>query len=95
MSWSVSVPPGPLDEFETRAAVAKVAVPDQFELQEAKDAYKAAVRAASDLAGGLGVGPEDHISVQLSGHANPDHKPKEGWSPDTVYVSVLRVHEPA
>jgi hypothetical protein len=95
VSWSVSVPPGILDEFEARAGKAKEAVADQFELEEAQTAYEAAVAAVPSLAAAIGAGPSDEVSVQLAGHANAGNEPREGWSADTVYVSVSRIHRTA
>lgn len=35
--------------------------------------------------------PGDTFAVSLYGHANPEHKDREGWATDTVTVSVQRV----
>lgn len=36
-----------------------------------------------------------HFSGSLSGHANENHEPLPGWSPDTVSITVSRVREPS
>lgn len=64
------------DAEETRAEVA-----EQIE---------AAVKAATALTNGLGEGVKAVI-VNLYGHANPAHQPREGWAPESVTVSVTTV----
>ena len=36
--------------------------------------------------GVLGEGP---FSVSLSGHANPGHKPREGWADDAISINLM------
>ncbi len=58
---------------------------------EADEQVKEQMNAAADAAtkiissGAVGTGEFD---VNVSGHANPDHEPAEGWSNDCVTVSV-------
>lgn len=54
------------------------------------EAVQAAKDAAVDLirSGVLGYG---NVRVSLSGHANPGHKPTEGWSNDTITISAAAV----
>lgn len=40
----------------------------------------------------LGVGrPEDHVQVQITGHANPGHEPVTGWADESITVTVRAV----
>ncbi|WP_076260853.1 hypothetical protein [Intrasporangium flavum] len=52
-----------------------------------QDSITNAAQAARALieSGALGEGP---WTVSLSGHSNPEHKPRAGWSPDQITVSV-------
>src|SRR5438874_7655516 len=38
--------------------------------------------------------PGDTFAVSLYGHANPEHKDREGWATDTITVSIMRVKVP-
>jgi len=51
--------------------------------------FDAALAAASS--GMARVVGEGNINVTLSGHANPGHKPREGWANDYVSVHVSSV----
>jgi hypothetical protein len=31
---------------------------------------------------------DDLVSVSISGHSNPDHRPLEGWSDETMSISL-------
>lgn len=48
----------------------------------------AADAATKIIASGAVGGPGKEYHVFVSGHANPDHKPAEGWANDGVTVSV-------
>lgn len=56
------------------------------------DQFNAAVQAFTLLAAAVGR-PEDKIRIHISGHANPDHGPKEGWGPEFITVTVTAVPE--
>ncbi len=51
-------------------------------------AIDAAERLALALSDGAGGVP---LNVSISGHANAGRQAPQGWSPDSVYVSVSRV----
>lgn len=57
---------------------------------EAKEALVVLVHS-----GVLGETSGGHFSGHLAGHANENHEPLPGWSPDTVTISVSRVREPS
>lgn len=92
MSWSVSVPAVPEDEFEE--ALDNASLPDyaktsdtacewQKQLDGAKEAAIALFRS-----GALGRGGE--FRAMLSGHANPSHEARDGYANDFVNVAVYR-----
>ena len=47
----------------------------------------AAEECVHKLAAVLGL-PTDHVSVSISGHANPGHAPKPGWGDEFVSITV-------
>jgi len=83
MSWGVSTP----------SAVAKDAIDiDEPQLSdvvevEQREQFAAAVEAAKALAGVVGR-EGDAVIVNISGHANPGHGPREGWANETITVRV-------
>ena len=68
----------------------------QFDAEETRaevaEQVEAAVEAALDLLPGLG-NPEA-VTVNLYGHANPGHQPREGWAPESVTAGVTAVETP-
>jgi hypothetical protein len=94
MSYSFGVQPGPAEglreRLEEAAAAAKVNWPAEAD-RDIAAATEAAVRLASSLTEGDG---ELAVYASISGHANADRNPPQGWSPDSVYVSVSRVRVP-
>lgn len=59
--------------------------------EDARDQYEAARAAAIDLitSGAIGrVGAK--FTTLLSGHANPEHEPREGWANDCITVSIYQ-----
>jgi hypothetical protein len=102
MSWTVQLTdldPGNVEEAAERAyADFKARYSDADEVFPAMDEqFDAAQIAARALLQGKVVG-EGNINVSLSGHANPGHKPRQGWSNDMVTVSVtsaVRAEVPA
>lgn len=52
------------------------------------DQIKAAAAAAVALVRSGAIGKPLKFTVGLSGHANPDHLPAEGWSNDSISVSL-------
>ncbi len=92
MSWSVQladVDPMTVEEAtRERYAAFKANYSDHAEVYQAMDEqFEAALNAARVLLvrGTVGGG---NVNVTLSGHANPGHKPRQGWANDTVTVSV-------
>jgi hypothetical protein len=56
------------------------------------EAAAAAKQAALDLIASGVVGDGDApIRVSLSGHANPDHEPAEGWANDFVSINIYQL----
>ena len=78
---------------DAEAAIAALAVspdstaPEQREqVQAAKEAALALVKSATIV----NDGSED-VTIAISGHANPDHRPATGYANDTVTVAVSQV----
>lgn len=68
-----------------RAAIAAVHDPDAGEA--AQEHVRAAADAVAQLLEVVGRA-DDTVSVNVAGHANPDHAPREGWSNETLSISI-------
>ena len=92
MSWSVSVSKTPSAEFE--AAIDALELGDgygtDFAREEAEMQLSAAKAAAKAIFASGAVGTEGEYHASLSGHAEPNHERRPGYSGDTVYVTVQR-----
>lgn len=59
---------------------------------EAKDQHDAALLSAVRLLDEYVVGSRKYnFRISLSGHANPNHAPKEGWSNDFINIQVVQL----
>jgi hypothetical protein len=102
MSWNVSLTDIAPSEVEAAAAKSyrdfKATYSDDAKALLAMDEqFEAALNVVRFLMPRDVVG-EGNINVSLSGHANPDHKPRAGWANDYVMVnvsSVVRAEAPA
>lgn len=97
MSWSLSVPSGPVAEFDKAAVAAAssyvAAFPAGALAAETREQIEEAVKAATWLVSSGALG-SDHVHATLTGHANPEHKPVPGWSNDSVTISVSYLPAP-
>lgn len=92
MSWSASLPATPPEDLEvTLQALRPSPTPLIDEAQEQFDAARLVV---ADLVGSGAVG-DGPVQATLSGHANPDHSPVEGFSNDCVTVSISQASQEA
>lgn len=57
-------------------------------LKERDEQIDAAIDAALRILVQGGFDNAEEIAITMSGHANPEHKPVEGWSNETINVSV-------
>lgn len=98
MSWSLSTPIVPASELE--AEVNGLEIPDYFGKDDEQQAMKAAMveqlEAAKVAVVGLfrsgSVGDDTYYyKVSMSGHANPHHQTKPGWSNDFVTISISQM----
>src|SRR5688572_2878047 len=101
MSWSASceIPAGTLKRSDTGEPSEGYNIIQAMQVtgnpdcpQEQKDALHNAKQAALVLllSGAYGD-PEKHsFAVNLSGHVNPEHKPREGWSNDFVNIQIFQ-----
>lgn len=90
MSWSSSTPVpvrvrdiGNLDQADLAGA-------PQTQPEGCEEAYDDQLRAALDAAEMLcgGLHPDASVKVSLSGHANPNHEPHDGWADEAISVAV-------
>jgi hypothetical protein len=95
MSWSFSVPVGPAgaSEFRERAeAVAETYMTSYTASDEEKAAMRESIQESIDVAVSLLPMVQPDLGGQagafLSGHANPGHRPRSGYSNDTITVTV-------
>jgi len=93
VSYSFSVPAGPAKDLRERAAEAVARLPRTTDgwVEEADDDIDAAVDAAVRLAQSIteGDGLVD-VAVSISGHANAGRTAPQGWSNDSVNMSVVK-----
>lgn len=83
MSWTTRTP-----EPVAKDAIA-LDEPQLYDVVEAeqREQFDAALDAAKALAGVVGR-PGDPVIVTLNGHANPGHSPRDGWSNETITITV-------
>lgn len=90
MSYSFSVSATPKADLD-QAIAAKAEDAINYaseEFQASQRDHVAAIRQA--VAGVLPVfgRDDDLVTVSISGHSNPDHAPFEGWSNETLNISM-------
>jgi hypothetical protein len=90
MSWYVTIPPTRAEDFP--GILAGLEIPEEQSSFEAQEQLAAAKAAAQSMFSSGAYGPLTGISYGggLSGHANPNHEPREGWSNDTGAVNIYR-----
>jgi hypothetical protein len=106
MSWSLhlgTVRPPTITAIE-QAVDAKLAelrakgpsYAGQFDAPETAQQVAEQIQAATSAAGQLlsGLGLAEAVTVNLYGHANPGHQPREGWAPESVTAGVTAVEAP-
>ena len=87
MSWSLSY--ANAEEFrDDRPSFMSMAVNADVP-PETKEQIAAAREAAFVLLGSKAVGTLD-VQINLSGHANTDHEPAQGWANDAITVSIVQ-----
>lgn len=95
MSWSAHVsdlPPADVEDKltdEIDRYFAQYEPESHASLTESKAAAAAAIRAAVDILDAGVVGTRN-VNVSISGHANPNHEPAEGWSNDGITVTITQ-----
>lgn len=87
MSWSTGTPE-PVDKdaiphIEAPAVNEQTDGLAEAQTEQASRAYEAAALLAQQVGR-----PEDQVVVTMSGHANPGHAPRDGWSDETITVTV-------
>lgn len=89
MSWSV-VTSGSKDNVHDRVNALEP-VSNGVEFQPRDDQVAAAKAAAISLIDSGAIGKDVSVSVSLAGHANEDHIPAQGYSPDVISVQVTQI----
>jgi len=88
MSWSASTPDAIAKDSDFDAGIAGTVQQHPDGVTAAyNEQLAAAIEAAKTLAAAVGR-PDDHVHLHLSGHANPEHAPYEGWSDETITITV-------
>jgi hypothetical protein len=88
MSWSVS---GTVEDL-----VITLPLGPAYQTEEVADAYNAAYQAIWNVVYSGAVGdPSGKYKVNVSGHANPDHVPTEGWADDFISINIYQAREEA
>lgn len=86
MSWSGS---GTASEHGIAVTSLKLTTPYNEADEHVREQMNVAADAATKIiASGAIGGAGKEFYVNVSGHANPDHEPAEGWSNDALTVSV-------
>ena len=92
MSWSIQVR-GTAANIRQRVQLAEVPYVDETVGPETNDQLLEAKRSADLILTGASVGSYPCFSVSMSGHANPNHEPKDGFADDFVSVSVVGISQ--
>ncbi len=85
MSWQLSIADVDKSEISDLSPDPQTA-PEGCE-QAAAEQIDAVLEALENLAGVVGR-PGDKLIVSLSGHANPDHGPCEGWADERISITI-------
>jgi hypothetical protein len=104
MSWSIAIPPTYGTEIvkviealtlPSYASSGPFAAPAwETAMEEQLDAAKRGALAMLRT-GSVGAMDTGVFAGTLSGHANPEHQPTEGWANDCVSVYLYQVTDPA
>ena len=100
MSWHITVGPCARGEFEAVAREAFMRFLDSYsagapEREATAAQFEAGLTAVAALVPAVQPDPEGFMGGTMSGHANPDHQPRLGWSLDTVTLSLYQAMAPA
>jgi hypothetical protein len=87
MSWTLSVTKTTRATLQGDLEKATVSGNDEAP-DERNEQVESAKRAALYIARSGALGDGVAFNVNLGGHANPEHKPRDGWANDYVSVSV-------
>lgn len=88
MSWSKQFTCS-IESIEEAAALVAPSLTTGYAEEEQQAAIRIATQAAVLVAGVVGP-PSASVMVTLSGHANPDNEPKDGFAKDEIRITVTR-----
>ena len=94
MSWTVPCPSSTAESIEASARNAYAQYRSTYnpagdELAAMDEQFEAALAAAHGILASGAVG-EGACMVTMSGHANPGHLPRKGWSNDAITVAIVQ-----
>lgn len=92
MSWTFNS----AEAFDKKDILAKVHPRPQDHPVGVADACQDQILTARNAAALLAhaIGLDDQVTISMSGHANPDHRPCEGWSDEFITVTVSQKRRP-
>lgn len=91
MSWSASIVTEPGNDWDGK--IQELELPEGLvdrDTPHVRGAFLEAKYMAIDLIGSEEFGDPEQFgfTVNLGGHANPNHEPTEGWTNDFVVISI-------
>lgn len=95
MSWSIStvLEGEDADVLSTNAidelsAIDRTNIGNSDCIKERDEQIEAAIYVTSQLLAAGGFNNAKEVSVSISGHANPEHNTRSGWSNESITVTV-------
>lgn len=92
MSWSFSFQADSADQVNEKGTAAMEVYTEGWDATDehdiAKEQMETAIECAATIAGVVG---KRQFQVSLSGHANPNHEPRQGYANEITNVSVSEV----
>jgi hypothetical protein len=92
MSYGLSLSAAKADLADDTSAVVEAITaydPPGPVVDEARHHLTAVADVVGHLAAVVGT-DEDFVDIHISGHANPNHQPAEGWADEFITVTVRR-----
>jgi hypothetical protein len=97
MSYSLSLHAAKQDLADESSATTEAITayqPPGPQVDEARNHLRVVAEVVPALVAAVGT-DDDHVHISISGHANVDHKPADGWADEFVTVTVGVVHPSA
>lgn len=97
MSYSISAKGSAKDIFRSFGAFDQAVFktfPDGPSPEVVDHLFVGKTAAAESITSGVFGDPDSEFVVVVSGHANPEHQPKEGWVNDCISISITQLSSP-